>query len=181
MQTIRLIVSYVISLSFLWAVGTALASVNDEVVTLKSTFANISLVDLKGQQQSIDQYLENDKWLVVMFWASTCQVSDANIKQYVNFHETHKDDDAVVLGVSVDGKADIEKAKMFIENNKVGFNNVIVDYKEISALFSDIDGQDWEGTPSFLIISPEGELMAQQVGAVPANFIASYIKKSSGK
>jgi peroxiredoxin len=179
MLKIKFIVSYVILHSFLLAVGNAQAVVNDEVVTLKDTFSNISLVDLDGQRQNIDQYLENDKWLVVMFWASTCQVSDANIKQYVEFHETHKDDDAVVLGISVDGKAELEKAKMFIENNKVGFNNVIVDYKAISALFSDIDGEDWEGTPSFLIISPTGELMAQQVGAVPADFIAKYIKRSS--
>ena len=35
----------------------------------------------------------------------------------------------------------------------------------------------WIGTPSFLLFDPQGNLLAQQVGAVPPELIEEFIAK----
>jgi hypothetical protein len=44
--------------------------------------------------------------------------------------------------------------------------------------FTSLTGARWIGTPTFLIYAPDGELKAQQVGAVPTPIIEDFIKKS---
>jgi hypothetical protein len=46
-------------------------------------------------------------------------------------------------------------------------------------MVENLTGEPWEGTPTFLIYSPAGELRAAQSGGVPAKYIEDYIKKSS--
>ena len=46
------------------------------------------------------------------------------IHQYVDFHEFHKDKDAVMLGVSLDGR-NREAAQEFIRRHQVSYPNLI--------------------------------------------------------
>ncbi len=42
-----------------------------------------------------------------------------------------------------------------------------------------LTGQQFRGTPGFLIYGPSGELRAQQIGAVPVNLIENFIANNS--
>ena len=68
------------------------------------SFASETFDDFSGNQKSIKDYVGNGKWLVVMLWASDCHVCNQEAHQYVKFHKLHKDKDAIVLGISLDGK-----------------------------------------------------------------------------
>jgi len=137
---------------------------------------------LKGFDESfhtLDEYTGKGKWTIVMLWASDCSACNAEAKQYVKFHEAHKDKDASILGVSLDGKIKKGDAEKFIEHHGVTFPNLIDEPEKVAMLYSGLTGQPWIGTPSFLVFSPAGELRAAQVGAVSTQIIESFIAKES--
>ena len=134
-----------------------------------------------GSIHTLDEYTGKGKWTVVMLWASDCHVCNAEAKQYVKFHQAHKDNDATILGVSLDGMMKIAEANAFIARHKVPFPNLIEEPEKVEKLYASLSGQRWFGTPSFLIYSPTGELRAAQAGAVPTNIIESFITKESAK
>ena len=74
------------------------------------------LTALKPDAAALDAYLANGKWLIVMLWASDCVACNQEAHQYVKFHETHYQDDARVLGISLDGD-DQTAAAGFIEKH----------------------------------------------------------------
>jgi peroxiredoxin len=132
-----------------------------------------------GSFHTLDEYTGQGKWTVVMLWASDCHACNAEAKQYVKFHKAHKDKDATILGVSLDGKDKKAEAEKFIQRHGVTFPNLIDEPMKVAQLYTDLTGQPWVGTPSFLIYSPSGELRAAQVGAVPTQIIESFMAKEA--
>jgi len=135
------------------------------------------LRNLEKGSNSLEEFTGKGKWVVVKFWASDCHVCNQEAHQYVNFHEFRKDKDAVMLGVSLDGR-NIEAAREFIGRHQVSYPNLITDLSNGTQLYSHLSGQSWIGTPSFLIFDPSGVLRAQQAGAVPAELIERFIEEN---
>ena len=133
------------------------------------------LYDLQGKPSSIDKFTGKGKWLVVMLWASDCHVCNMEAHQYVDFHFAHSDTDASVLGISLDGMANKVAAEGFIKKHKINFPNLIGEPEAVANLFARLTGVAWRGTPTFLIYSPQGELMVQQIGAVPTDLIENFM------
>lgn len=135
------------------------------------------LQDFKGNPQAISDYSGKGKWLVVMIWASDCHVCNHEAHAYVDFHFVHSDEDAQVLGISIDGQARKAEAENFIQRHKLNFPNLIGEPAVVARLFSDLTGAYFAGTPAFLFYDPSGELRAQQLGAVPTELIEDFIKQ----
>lgn len=134
--------------------------------------------DFSEKIRSVDEFTGNGKWTVVMLWASDCHVCNHEAHEYVDFHQRHKDNDAQVLGISLDGKASRADAEKFISRHKLNFPNLIGEPEAVASFFQNLTGSRWIGTPTFLFFSPQGELMAQQVGAVPPKMIESFIDQN---
>lgn len=137
------------------------------------------LQDFDGQPKSISDYTGKGKWLVVMIWASDCHVCNQEAHAYVDFHFVHADEDAQVLGITIDGQAKKADALKFIERHKVNFPSLIGEPADVANLFSELTGTYFVGTPAFLFFDPKGDLRAQQVGAVPPELIENFIKQQT--
>jgi len=135
------------------------------------------LQDLNGQPRSISDYAGQGKWLVVMIWASDCHICNQEAHSYVDFHFAHADDDAEVLGITIDGQEKKAEARKFIERHNINFPSLIGEPADVARLFSELTGTYFVGTPAFLFFDPQGELRAQQVGAVPPELIENFIKQ----
>lgn len=147
------------------------------ILTFSGTgYAASALYDFSGKPASINEFSGNGKWLVVMFWASDCHVCNVEAHQYKDFHFVHSDKDATVLGVSVDGMANKVLAEGFIKKHKLDFPNLIGEPEDVADLFTTLTGVLWRGTPTFLIYSPKGQLMIQQIGAAPTELIEEYME-----
>ena len=133
------------------------------------------LQDFSGTPQSLDDYSGDGRWLVVMIWASDCHICNNEAASYVRFHEQQRGGRATVLGISMDGPAGQADAEAFITRHRVSFPNLIGDPGEVAALYSELTGRRWIGTPSFLVYAPDGSLSAQQVGAVPVELIERHM------
>ncbi len=140
-----------------------------------------SLTDFKGNSRTIESYAGKGKWLLVMFWASDCHICNREAHEYVDFHFTHSDKDATVLGVSIDGKVKFKDAVKFIKKHSIDFPNLIGEPEDVTAIYSKYAESRWVGTPSFLLFNPKGELKAAQVGAVPPTVIENFMEQAANK
>ena len=135
--------------------------------------------DFQGNQKSITDYTGNGKWLVVMLWASDCHVCNQEAHQYIKFHQDHVGKDAQVLGISLDGVAKKNDAQEFIKRHQINFPSLIGEPEKIAAMYQELTGDNWIGTPSFMVYTPRGELLGAQAGAVPVSVIESFMERES--
>ena len=128
-----------------------------------------------GEFVTIDDYREPGKWLVVMIWAHDCHVCEEEVGGYDRFHQRHAGDDALVLGITLDGAGGKSQALEFVARHAPGFDNLIGEPEVVTGYCQIATGSRWVGTPSFLIFDPDGELRAKQAGAVEAAVVENFI------
>lgn len=141
--------------------------------------ANETTDKFSGNETEISRYTGKGKWLVVMIWASDCHVCNQEAQNYVEFHKQHKDKDAQVVGLSMDGKEKFKDAQEFLNRHKLNFPNLIGEPMDVASMYQERTGGNWIGTPSFMVFNPKGELIGAQAGAVPVSIIESFIERES--
>jgi len=136
-----------------------------------------TLLDFSDKPVQFEDYIKAKQWTVVMFWASDCHVCNVEVNQFVKLHRDYKDKNIRVLGVSVDGKVKKTAALDFINIHNVNFPNLIGEIETIAGLYNQYTNETWIGTPTFMVFSPSGKIMAQRTGVLPPELIVGFIEK----
>ncbi|MDX1594723.1 MAG: TlpA disulfide reductase family protein [Gammaproteobacteria bacterium] len=136
------------------------------------------LTTFDGEPADLANHTGQGQWTVVKIWVSDCPVCNSKAHRYVAFHAAHRDHDATMLGISLDGRDHLADAEAFVARHGLNYPNLIIDLEGGMRLFHELTGTPLNGTPAFLLYSPEGELVAQQVGAVPVNLVETFIGSS---
>jgi peroxiredoxin len=143
-----------------------------------SASPNVVLKDRDGKDHNVNEFIGKGKWTVVTFWAHDCVICNQEIHQMMFFHDAHKQKDAIVLGVSIDGYANKGVALNFIDKHGLNFPNLIGELNSPDKF----GAGRFLGTPTFYIYSPEGALVTKKVGAMTQEEIENLInKKTNGK
>jgi peroxiredoxin len=129
--------------------------------------------------ETVDIHRGQGKWLVVMVWASDCEICKAEVGAYKQFHQRHRQTTASVLGLTLDGAVGKGDALDFVKQHNLDFNNLLGEPEAVMSYFQILTRSPWIGTPSFLIFSPNGELMAKQIGALSPDVIEQFIKDNN--
>ncbi|MDP2829227.1 MAG: TlpA disulfide reductase family protein [Sulfuricellaceae bacterium] len=149
------------------------------VLTLAAPPEKETLLDLEGRPHFLEEYTGHGKWLVVTVWASDCAVCNQEVPELIAFHQAHRETDATVLGISVDGPQGRDNALAFIKRHRVNFPNLLDDGKAFKAIYLRATGRPWfGGTPMNLVYSPSGELLARRIGPLGKAEIEAFIKQA---
>ena len=132
-----------------------------------SETVDFTLPDLDGKDRKLSEF--RGKWVVVNYWATWCPPCLTEIPELVEFHEEHKDKNAVVLGVDFEDLS-LAELKEFTESYFMTYPNVRMSPAPRSHLGV------IEGLPTSFLISPEGKIIAKQTGPVTAKMIEEFIK-----
>lgn len=149
------------------------------LVSLPAMAAEDILRDFQGQPHKLEEYVGQGKWTIVMFWAHDCHVCNLEAPNYEKLYQRRKDRDVTLLGISIDGEDLKKEAQAFIQRHKLSFPNLIGEPVATTDLFTELTGVPWIGTPTFLIYTPTGKLVAQQAGGVPVNMIEDFIAQQT--
>ncbi|MFV2055962.1 MAG: TlpA disulfide reductase family protein [Thiohalomonadales bacterium] len=137
---------------------------------------DFQLASLDGKQVKLSDY--RGKWVVVNYWATWCPPCLREIPELITFHEDHKDKDALVLGVAIED-IKLPELKEFVDEYFINYTVLRMKPAPRSELGI------ITGLPTSFLISPEGEVVAQQIGPVSAKlieeFIAETLSESKGK
>ncbi len=127
-----------------------------------------SLPDIQGKTHALADY--RGKWVIVNYWATWCPPFQDEIPDLVDFHDRHKDKDAVVLGINFE---DIDQKQLaaFVESFMISYP-VLRSEPELMTPLGSIPG-----LPTTFIIDPDGSPVARQVGPITGKQLDAYIER----
>ena len=127
-----------------------------------------SLPDLQGKTHSLADY--QGKWVIVNYWATWCPPCQEEIPDLVDFHDRHKDGDAVVIGINFEDIGE-EQLSDFVESFLISYPILRSEPLAVTPLGS------VPGLPTTFIIAPDGSPVARQVGPVTGKQLDDYITR----
>jgi peroxiredoxin len=155
--------------------------------TLQSAVASaerlpdLQLRTLAGEPATLEGYLGQGKWVLVMFWALECPVCEENKPDIVRFHERHHQRDAEVVGVVIDGMAQQAAIRERLRREPVPFPNFVAELPQLAEAFQAAAGEPFRGTPTYWFFAPDGELKAVNPGRVRLKALEAYLARYTGK
>ena len=129
---------------------------------------DFELPDLDGNAIKLSDY--RGKWVVVNYWATWCPPCVAEMPELELFHNSHKDKDAIVLGVNMQS-IDIRILKKFVEDHFISYPIVTIEPTPRTELGK------VTGLPTTYLVSPGGEVVARQAGTVSKEMLESFIEE----
>ncbi len=129
--------------------------------------ADFTLPGIDGKAYRLSDY--RGKWVVVNYWATWCPPCRAEIPDLVEFQRRNRDKGAVVLGVAYEKIGNDELRKFA---NKFSINYPIL---RVDPGSSEVLGPI-RGLPTTFLVSPQGEVVAQQAGLITGEAIERFIR-----
>jgi cytochrome c biogenesis protein CcmG/thiol:disulfide interchange protein DsbE len=131
------------------------------------------LADLAGNTVSLEEL--RGRTVVIDFWATWCMPCIYQIAVLNDFHERHRNDDVVVLGIAVD----VEGAKVvrpFADQHDVRYPILLGD-EALARRYGAM------GFPSLYVIAPDGSIDLAHVGVIDSEALEAAVAraKSGGR
>ncbi|NOQ89819.1 MAG: redoxin domain-containing protein [Gammaproteobacteria bacterium] len=138
---------------------------------------DISLNSIDDSKHKLTEYIGHGKWVVLNIWGTRCPPCREEMPELVQFHDEHKDNDAIVVGIAIDfpsyGYANEKEVKTFAEDYMIDFPILLSD----SSITERIGVGRLEGLPSTYLFNPEGNVVGMQVGAITKKILENFIEK----
>ena len=139
-------------------------------VRADSHLVDFSLPDVDGELHRLSDH--RGKWVVINFWATWCGPCMVEIPELIDFHERHKDDDAIVIGVNFE---QIETPDLVKFIDEMGINYLVVRAGDTPIL----PFEPLKGLPSTFFVDPHGEYVASHAGPVDAAAIDDFLAREA--
>lgn len=152
----------------LFAASLVAAPVSAAQEPVTGKVVDFTLQDLNDKPVNLSDF--RGKWVVVNYWATWCPPCLSEIPELIDFHEEHKDHDAVVLGVDFEDIA-LDELNAFTEEYFMSYPNVRMKPGPRGHLGI------IEGLPTTFLVSPQGEVLAKQVGPVTRKLIEKFMRE----
>jgi thiol-disulfide isomerase/thioredoxin len=139
------------------------------------------LVDMACNAASLKSHTGDGKWLVVMVWSVTCGICSREVPVYSDFHDEHKNRGIKVLGVALDGYEQKETIENTMQRWDMRFPTLIGDLGLFASNYQLNTGERLMGTPTFIVYTPNGKLVANNPGPMRTSALVDYIAKHQAR
>ncbi len=138
---------------------------------------DVLLEGLDGARHNLNEYIGKGKWTALNIWGTRCPPCMEEMPELVQFHDDHKNSNAIVVGVAIDfpsyGYAGKDQVADFVEEYLVEFPVLLSD----ASISEKIGAGMLEGLPTTYLYTPKGKLVGMQVGGITGNILEAFINK----
>ncbi len=134
---------------------------------------------LDGDEVPLSNYFEPGKWTMVMLWTTYCRTCRKQYPIISEFHDKHKDSDAKVIGVSLDGFDLVDKVRRYVADQPMTFDNAITEVTKFASAYKAITEDAFTGTPTYLMFDPSGAMVAATAGPMKIEMVERFIAENS--
>jgi thiol-disulfide isomerase/thioredoxin len=147
------------------------------LMTLFFSMPSMAKNEVGGKLASISNQVGKGKWTIIEAWHHNCQICMTTMPAMVKSIGTYPN--TKVIGVSLDGNAQI--AQNVIRKYGINFPTLMSSVKEFDAYVKKTANKKLTGVPTFLIFSPQGQLVAYQSGKISPQQLRNFITKQSSR
>ncbi|MBE9560570.1 MAG: TlpA family protein disulfide reductase [Proteobacteria bacterium] len=144
-----------------------------------SASPDVSLKSIDGSQHKLSEYIGHGKWVVLNIWGTRCPPCREEMPELVRFHDEHKNNDAIVVGIAIDfpsyGYAKKAEVISFADDYLIDFPILLSD----STITTKIGLGRLEGLPTTYLFNPDGDVIGMQVGGITGKILEDFIKKNT--
>lgn len=133
---------------------------------------DMPLTDMYGNQANLKAY--EGKWVVVNYWATWCPPCITEMPELQDFHDAHADRDAVVIGINIE-HISRSRLEAFLDDYFITYSIFVSPPTQKSELGL------IPGLPTTFMVSPEGKVMARQIGPVTRDMLEQFMDKQNSQ
>ncbi len=133
---------------------------------------DMPLTDVHGKRANLDDF--RGKWVVVNYWATWCPPCITEMPELQEFHDAHANQDAIVIGINTEHISQ-SRLQEFLDDYFITYPIFVsppVQQSELGLI---------PGLPTTFMVSPEGEVLARQVGPVTRDMLEQFIKEHGSR
>ena len=145
-------------------------------VTLPDAYG-FDLKSFEGKKTKFESLIGNGKWTLIMFWAHHCSICLSEVNVLSDFHDERHQNDAQVIGISIDGEEQIGEALKFVNKSKPTFPVYIGELELIAFNYQLMTQESFRGTPTFVLFGPDGSVMANNPGPFAIDKLEKFIAR----
>jgi len=142
---------------------------------------NIELMGSDGKQHQLNEYIGKGKWTTIVVWGPKCPACTEEMPSIQGLYDDKESTGINVLGLAVDfptfSYARLKQVQQFEEDYFISFPNLLIS----SRIFYELGLGPLQGTPTIILVDPDGKVSAKQLGGVPRDIIEKYIAKQKAK
>ncbi|VAW57919.1 hypothetical protein MNBD_GAMMA11-29 [hydrothermal vent metagenome] len=140
---------------------------------------DLELTGDDGKKHHINDYIGRGRWTTVMVWGPKCPACIAEMPEIQSLYEDKDETGIDVLGLVIDypsfNYARLKQVQQFKEDYSITFPGLL-----ISSKIYDSFSIGWlKGTPTMILINPEGKVAAVRTGGLSRNFIENFIARKT--
>lgn len=137
-----------------------------------------SLNSIDNTEHKLSEYIGHGKWVVLNIWGTRCPPCREEMPELVIFHDEHKNNDAIVVGIAIDfpsyGYAKKNEVVSFVDDHLIDFPILLSD----SNITEEIGLGRLEALPTTYLFNPAGIVVGVQVGAITKKILEDFINKA---
>jgi thiol-disulfide isomerase/thioredoxin len=149
------------------------------VLSTAAQAAGIGLRTLDGVDTTLAEQVPAGRWTLAMIYTTYCGVCRSEYPVISAFHDAHKDKDARVIGIALDGYAEIDTVRRYVAKKPFSFPSVVGEPAIVGAAFAAATDEAFTGTPSYLLFNPARQLVAARSGTLSREALEDYLARQA--
>ena len=148
-------------------------------VATVSQAAGIRLRTLDGADTTLAEQVPAGRWTLAMIYTTYCGICRDEYPVISAFHDAHKEKDASVIGIALDGYDKIATVRRYVAKRPFTFPSVVGEPDVVGPAFEAATDDVFTGTPSYLLFNPARQLVAAHSGTLTRQALEDFLSRPS--
>jgi len=124
----------------------------------------------------IQQHLAQDRYDLVMFWATFCEPCKRDFKKIAQLMQEHPDIHMTIIGVVIDGEENPQLTERLVQENQLNYAHILTNFNAANLYYSNAANKNLLGTPSYLLYDHTNTLIADHESRIDLDALLMLVE-----